>query len=607
MSAEDPAPPQGLPVLAKGAIVGALVLGALLRFAGLGFGLRHRPHWDERVFVVSVSEMLAARDLDHRFYEYPGLLSYLLAPLLALLPPEQRQGPEGYLLARGLVAAFGVVSIALSAWLGRRLAGSWGAAAAALLVAVSPVEVVTAHTLRPDVVLESFVLLALLAFTRLGGDARGDVRSGLAVGAATAVKFSGALLAPAYAVARALAPGPRVSRLLLAGAVAVAVFFLATPFALIHAHSFFGGMRTQWTAHYSEVQGTLTFGEVAAYYGWTLVRALGAPGVALLLLGTVSAFRAVRQWAPLVTQVAVMLLVFSTADRRYERFLVPVLGLLAVLAGEGVRRVAGRHPALGAAVLAAAVAWPLGATVAYVRDVTQPGTRDQALDFVLAHSPEGTRVLNQVEDLGLPAGRFEVVDPTGADELDRLLVRGVDVVIWAGPAPRALEGAERLLLVEPRGPASGPGIGVYRPRPEAPAPAIPLSTARLSASSNPRDVPLLADGRLDTEWVSEAAQKPGDWLQVELEAPATVSCVELMLGSRPLRYGRNLHVLVSEDGATWTRVRVASGRPPVEAQSPRGEGASQRLWIEPRRAKAVRLLQAGSGDRRWGVAELRLY
>src|SRR5262249_34556755 len=74
-----------------------------------------------------------------------------------------------------------------------------------------------AHTVRPDVALEAFVLLALLAFRRLGPEPRGDLLAGAAVGAATAIKFTGVLLVPSYLLARGLAPGPRLRRVPLGG------------------------------------------------------------------------------------------------------------------------------------------------------------------------------------------------------------------------------------------------------------------------------------------------------------------------------------------------------------------------------------------------------
>jgi hypothetical protein len=628
MSADEVGEPKrAFPWQAAGLLT-AVTLAAVLRFAGLGFGLRHKPHWDETVFVSSVSRMLAAGDWDHRFYEYPGLFCYLLAPVLACLAPERRESAEAYLLARGLVAAFGVASVALAWRLGRRLAGHWGALTAALLVAVSPVEVITAHTIRPDVVLETFVLAALLAFASLEGTRVSELRAGVALGAATAVKFSGALLGPAYLVAWWSAPGRRLAGMALGAAAAILVFFLATPYGLLHAREFLGGIAVQWGAHYggAEPVGGLSFGEVVSYYAATILRALGPVGTALLALGVASASRRPRVYGPCLMQVVVTLLVFSTASRRYERFLVPVLGLLAVLAGEGVRLVAARSRAWAGTAVLAATLWPLFVSLGYVRVVTEPGTRDLVLDWVEAHVPDRARVVNAVPELGLDPGRIEVVDATGSDSLDRQLASDADYAIWVGE-PRALLGLERLFLAAPQDPESGPGIGVYR-APAAlrrPLRAVSLARAQLRASSSASDLPALVDGSLETEWTSAEPQRPGQWLELELPESVTLVRVDLLLGPKPLRYGRNLHLLVADglpgapevDGlpqvskagtaSDWTRVRVAAGRPPVEMQGSAGEGPSQRLWIEPRRVRALRIAQEGTSDRRWGIAELRLW
>jgi hypothetical protein len=57
-----------------GAALGILALAGVLRFTGLSWGLRHTPVRDEQDFVESAGQMIAHRDLDHRFYEYPATL-----------------------------------------------------------------------------------------------------------------------------------------------------------------------------------------------------------------------------------------------------------------------------------------------------------------------------------------------------------------------------------------------------------------------------------------------------------------------------------------------------------------------------------------------------
>ena len=139
----------------RAALLATLLLAAALRFAGLGWGLRQPPHPDEAVFLDNVALMIRSGDLDHRYYQYPGLFFYMLYPLVFLLPHDP-PGPSTYLAARTLVAAFGVAACALVDTLGRKAAGPRAGLLAALLLAVSPVAVETAHMVRPAVVLQAF-------------------------------------------------------------------------------------------------------------------------------------------------------------------------------------------------------------------------------------------------------------------------------------------------------------------------------------------------------------------------------------------------------------------------------------------------------------------
>jgi len=95
----------------RAALLAILLLAAALRAVGLGWGLRHPPHPDESVFLDNVALMLRSGDLDHRYYQYPGLFFYMLYPLVWLLPSGgDAPGPAAYQAARALVAAFGVAA-----------------------------------------------------------------------------------------------------------------------------------------------------------------------------------------------------------------------------------------------------------------------------------------------------------------------------------------------------------------------------------------------------------------------------------------------------------------------------------------------------------------
>src|SRR6188768_3486084 len=157
-----------------------LAVAAILRFTGLDAGLRHTPFIDEQFFVVSVEGMLERGDLDHGFHMYPGFFFTLLAPVLSFVP--RPFGADAYLVARHVVAAFGVATVALVYLLGTRLGTVRSGLVGAAILAVSPVAVSVAHEVRPDVVLGFFAMLALLSLPRINGHWKGDALGGLTVG-----------------------------------------------------------------------------------------------------------------------------------------------------------------------------------------------------------------------------------------------------------------------------------------------------------------------------------------------------------------------------------------------------------------------------------------
>lgn len=99
--------------LSRALLVIILGLSAALRFVGLSWGLRHPPHLDEVWSMGNVVAMLKAGDLDHRLYQYPGLFMYTLASGVAALGRQRWDGPAPYLVGRAIVAAAGVLNLAL--------------------------------------------------------------------------------------------------------------------------------------------------------------------------------------------------------------------------------------------------------------------------------------------------------------------------------------------------------------------------------------------------------------------------------------------------------------------------------------------------------------
>jgi 4-amino-4-deoxy-L-arabinose transferase-like glycosyltransferase len=584
------------------ALASVLALAAVLRFGGLGWGLRHEPHIDERYFVENVGWMLAHRDLDHRFDEYPGLFFYMLTPVLAWFGPP-RFGPEAYLAARAVVAAFGVASVGVVYALGVRLAGPATGLAAALFLAVSPVEVQTAHMVRPDIALETVALCALLAMTRVGRRTRDDAIAGAWMGAAAAVKFTGGLLVPSYLARRLCVPGARVRGMGAASLAAIVVFALCSPHTLLDLRGGLSGFATQVGYHYDvRPRGEQHFAGMAMTYGLVLLRAVHAIPLALAALGVVLARREWRRWLPLWLFPLTIVAVFSTAEVHHDRFVVPALGVVALCAGEAVRRIGGRWAWPLACVAALA---PLLASVDYVSGVRRPSTRDLALDRVLADVPPGASVVTTVTDLGLPSDRYHVLPTVGLDEARaRLLAAHADMVVAQPVVDEELLGGLRTIArVEPPNRHAGPPIVLAVPARPARYEPIDLRSAVVTASESLERVPALLDGDFATSW-STAGPQGGDWIEVSLPQPARIGRVELRVPGRGRLYGRNIHVLVSGPDGSMSRVAVVAGLPPIDpgAQA----GARQLLLFAPVVTTRIRLAQVAEAARPWGVAELRI-
>jgi len=586
-------------------LVGILLVAIALRLVGLGWGLRHRPPLDERFFVSNAAHMLARGDLDHGFYQYPGLFYYVLAPVLAFVENPQ-QNPEAYRAARCLVAVVGVATAALAYALGRRLFGTATGLVVAALLAVSPLEVRVSHEVRPDILLEAVVLLAFFAFRRIGERPRGDILSAVAIGAATAVKFSGALIAPSYVVARAVAPGSKLRRIALAAVLSVIAFAIFSPYTFLRGAASVQGMDDQLSFHYVDRPEELGPAGTALAYGAILMEALGAPALLLVFAGLFVGWRRWREWLPLLVLPIVTVAVFSTATIAQDRFLIPTLAVTALLMGPAIEALAARRRVLVLAVAAAAVVVPLRSSVDYVRAIRRPITRDVAADWIESHVAEGRVVTAVNAAIGLDPHRFETLLVGSLSEKTRIQALQADLVV-TGPAGdrKGLVGMARLFVADPETRYSGGRIRIFSV-PEGLRPQyrpVPLVEARLSASQGGDRLRTVQDGDAATSWRTAGAQTPGDWIQIDLTRPRLLGRIEIVPPEDVGEAADEIQVFASEGAPKLERAPFQHGRPAVSQQ--RGT-PSQVLLLPEVRAATLRIVQVGRKGKPWGIAELRL-
>ncbi len=540
------------------ALLFILTLAAGLRATGLSWGLRQAPESDEALFVRSVVEMIRHHDLEQRFYEYPGLFFHLLRSALVWLPDELLSTARAYLVARAVVVGFSVLSVALSYRLAARLVSPRAGLVAALVLAASPTEVTTAHMVRPDVVLEAFALLLLLSL-RLGNPSpRSDAVSGAALGAAGAVKVTGAALIPSLVLDRWLSPGPRWRGIVVAALASMLFFVAATPDLLMHPMAFLTGFRLQWGYHYVGVPGR-ELEPTLPFYLRTLWDGLGPVACILAGLGLWAARLRLRTWAPILVFPPTLLALLVTSEVHWSRLILPAFGVVSVMAGLGFETVARRLPWAAWTAVVAGSLLPLSASISFLTLALQPGTRDRALDWIVARvSPHGS-VLTSVESLGLDRSRFEVFDTSGAPGADRRMAESVDAVILRDREADLFPTWPPALGLPSGSTVTGPPLvlfftpdSVRRLRA-----LVPAAWMRLNASSNNEETSLALDGRPDTYWRTAQPDRDGEWVEVTLSQKIRLVQIDLLLGARPSRAGRHLR-LSAPDGAGVG----ASFRPP---------------------------------------------
>ena len=124
---------------------------------------------------------------------------------------------------------------------------------------------------------------------------------------------------------------------------------------------------------------------------------------------------------------------------------------------------------------------------------------------------------------------------------------------------------------------------------------LDLSGATATASTG-TDPAAIVDGDASTRWTSDAAQTPGQQIQVDLGRATHFDQVALDAGGNVGDYARGYRVEVSKDGTAWST--VATGTP---------TGQLTTIDVGQVTARYLRVTQTGTAGSWWSVADLRLY
>jgi len=352
-----------------GALGLILGLAAAIRTLGANAGLPlPLLNPDEENLVPRAWELVHGGGLDPGWYDYPSLL------FLVLAPSQLGFDEPAYGAARVVAVIIGVAGVAAAWWLGRASYGRLSGLVGAVGVAVATTHVAYSRMAVTDVLLTLgiTVTLALLVSGRIEW-------AGVATGLAASAKYPGVLLLVPLVVA-GFGDWRRVGR---GSALAAAAFVLTSPFVVLHAGAAWDDIsrvqrlaQSGWLGFEDDPVTPLAFAERL----WQTLGPLALVGLAGV---AIAAWRHTRRDLVLLSFVAVYALSLLPAEAHYDRYVLPLVPVLCV--------VAGRRRWLAAAALVAALV-PLSWSIDDARALTPHDPRLDAAVWIEGNVPAGERI-----------------------------------------------------------------------------------------------------------------------------------------------------------------------------------------------------------------------
>ncbi|HYM68518.1 MAG TPA: glycosyltransferase family 39 protein, partial [bacterium] len=365
----------------EAAAVCVIVAGALaIRLWGVGRGLPYVHEWDEPLVLTWVIGMLQRGDINPSTFAYPNAYYYMLLPVvhlwyfclhlrgriaspwdIQLFHPQGAYAhywwyisyPSFYVWGRVLTVCLGTATVFLVYRIGAVLFDPAVGLVAAAILAVAPGTIYYADTVRVDVPMMFFLMLAILAGIDVWrrGVRRDYSRAGLLAGLAVSTKPNAFWVAVPLFVAHLLnttREGVIDRRAVRMALFTVLGFVIGTPFALAQVGYFLDRMSQNAAAYGGFPSPAMMRIGVPLYLGylaypqqgaeWYVIPHVGfglAPAVAALVGAIVGFFWRPKAQAYLLS-FPVVYFIYTSGQRFLPlRYILPVLPFMALFAAVG--------------------------------------------------------------------------------------------------------------------------------------------------------------------------------------------------------------------------------------------------------------------------------
>ncbi len=455
-------------------LIGLVWLSFALHLWGIRGNLPFAAEIDESVFVSRAIRMAASGDLNPRWFGHPGsTLIYPLAGLYhlgrslvspgILLQPDPtlqtafKVSPsEFYLFGRYLTIGYAVAGLPLVYHLGRRTFGRPAGLIGAGLATLPVIAVAHSQMVRTDSAATFFGLLSLWFCLKVY-DRPTLIRfalAGLSIGLAIASRYFMVALVPILLAAAGLAwrqkrteaDWRRVWPGLGLGGLSVGLAFaLSTPYFFLDFQAALHWIVAEANDVHIDADGLSPPENLV----WYLIHAIPASltwpiaGFAGLGVAWAGYHRLVRPLL-LLGFVVVFLVGLSLSDLHWQRWLIPVLPLLALFAGHGLvitGSILALHlswPAavrryVGGVLLLLVLVWPVYQVGLHNLRQSAPSTRVLARAWILANLPAGSKIAQEWYSATLFGGGFNVLEQSSLAQKNRtpadLFRQGYNIIV----------------------------------------------------------------------------------------------------------------------------------------------------------------------------------
>jgi 4-amino-4-deoxy-L-arabinose transferase-like glycosyltransferase len=437
-------------VAVKIAILGILLIAAVMRFRGIDFGLPALHDPDEPLFMLIGFQMLNNGTLNPGWFGHPGSTTlymiaivqvgtYLVGHFLGYFSDPKGFADAIYLNpgiiflpVRVVIALFGIFSVYLTWKIGKLLAGWRVGLLAAAFLALNPLHIQFSQIIRTDVQATAFMLLgtwfALQYLT--SAQVKHLIFSAIWCGVAIVTKWPAVtvLTCPILAIwavsweRRLDEPITMAIRLsVVVVIVALMAMFIVSPYIFLDYETTLGNLSGEARPAHLSATGHGFLGNLSWYLSSALAPSLGGVGAVFAILGALFTIRNRNAAIVIGSTPLVFILAISAQSITWERWIVPILPYVSLIMAFGLVR-ASVWLLDGRTAINPLAAMVLGALPVFVnmalasdQDAMERAndTRSAASRWAFANIPAGKSIAVEYLGTDLIAHGWKILFPAG--------------------------------------------------------------------------------------------------------------------------------------------------------------------------------------------------